>query len=300
MFPYMYETQFLVEEGATPEQVDRALTDFGMAMGMFAVDDMAGLDVGVARAQGARPLQRPARAPAAGRTIGWSTMGRLGQKTRQGLVSLRRAAQADAGSRGRGAHPVAGATAPGIAARTISDEEIVERAIYALVNEGARALEDGVAARASDIDVIYVNGYGFPAWRGGPMFYADRVGLGDVLARIRAFHREHGARWTPAPLLVRAGRARRHVPRRRVAWRERGEEPLTCRPPSRDACARRGCCRRTRSSAATIAAGCASARRTPLGPYPATADRASGAVGRARARPHVPRRAAPPTALANA
>jgi 3-hydroxyacyl-CoA dehydrogenase len=89
----------------------------------------------------------------------------------------------------------------GIEAREIADEEIVERTIFALVNEGARALEAGVAARASDIDVIYVNGYGFPGWRGGPLFHADRLGLGLVLERVRAFHRQHGERWRPAPLL---------------------------------------------------------------------------------------------------
>ena len=90
----------------------------------------------------------------------------------------------------------------GIQARAIADDEIVDRAILALVNEGARALEAGVAARASDIDVIYVNGYGFPGWRGGPLFYADRRGLSEVLDRIRGFHRQHGERWRPAPMLV--------------------------------------------------------------------------------------------------
>jgi 3-hydroxyacyl-CoA dehydrogenase len=200
MFPYMYETQFLVEEGATPAQVDRALTAFGMAMGMFAVDDLAGLDVGdrVRKALGHFSDPRERRPVVHERLV---AMGRLGQKRGAGwykyddprtptpdpeVEALIRSLATDAG----------------IAARTISDEEIVDRAILALVNEGARALEAGVAARASDIDVIYVNGYGFPGWRGGPLFYADRRGLGDVLARIRSFHREHGERWRPAPLLV--------------------------------------------------------------------------------------------------
>ena len=89
----------------------------------------------------------------------------------------------------------------GITRHAISDEEIVERTMYALVNEAARILEDGIAQRGSDIDVIYVNGYGFPAGRGGPLFYADTVGLPKVLERIRAFHRTHGELWTPAPLL---------------------------------------------------------------------------------------------------
>ncbi|HXH24931.1 MAG TPA: 3-hydroxyacyl-CoA dehydrogenase family protein, partial [Vicinamibacterales bacterium] len=98
------------------------------------------------------------------------------------------------------------AAAAGIRRRTIDREEIIERTIYALINEGARVLDEGFALRASDIDVIYVNGYGFPAWRGGPMFYADRVGLGRIHDRVSAFHREHGARWEPAPLLARLAR----------------------------------------------------------------------------------------------
>jgi 3-hydroxyacyl-CoA dehydrogenase len=91
----------------------------------------------------------------------------------------------------------------GIEPREISDEEIVERTIYALVNEAAKILDEGIAQRASDIDLVYVNGYGFPAWRGGPMFYADTVGLQKVLARIREFERTHGEVWRPAPLLQR-------------------------------------------------------------------------------------------------
>jgi 3-hydroxyacyl-CoA dehydrogenase len=91
----------------------------------------------------------------------------------------------------------------GIERRTITDEEIVERTMYALVNEGAKVLQEGIAQRASDIDLIYVNGYGFPAWRGGPMFYADSVGLPKVHARICDFHRQHGEFWEPAPLLKR-------------------------------------------------------------------------------------------------
>ena len=91
----------------------------------------------------------------------------------------------------------------GIARRAISDGEIVERTIFALVNEGAKVLEEGIAQRSSDIDLIYVNGYGFPAWRGGPMFYADSVGLAKVYARISDFRLEHGEIWEPALLLKR-------------------------------------------------------------------------------------------------
>jgi 3-hydroxyacyl-CoA dehydrogenase len=94
------------------------------------------------------------------------------------------------------------ATEAGIERRSVTREEIVERCIYALVNEGARVLGEGIALRASDIDVVYLNGYGFPAWRGGPMFYADAVGLQTVLARIEEFRARHGEDlWSPAPLL---------------------------------------------------------------------------------------------------
>jgi 3-hydroxyacyl-CoA dehydrogenase len=111
------------------------------------------------------------------------------------------------------------AEAAGIAPRPIADDEIVDRAICALVNEGARVLEEGLAARASDIDVIYTSGYGFPAWRGGPMLHADAVGLPSMLDRIRSFERIHGSRWHPAPLLVElacAGRSFRDWDRARA------------------------------------------------------------------------------------
>ena len=201
LFPYMYEAQYLVEEGATPQQVDEALTGFGMAMGPFAVDDMAGIDVGILAQRalghfsdgaGRKPLVQAALVE----------MGRLGQKTGRGWYTY-------ADDRKPVADPAvidlirARASAAGVAQRTFTSQEIVERTIYALVNEGARTLDEGFALRASDIDVVYVNGYGFPAWRGGPLFHADRVGLGATLERITALHREHGPRWTPAPLLER-------------------------------------------------------------------------------------------------
>jgi 3-hydroxyacyl-CoA dehydrogenase len=200
MFPYMYEMQFVVEEGAPPQQVDRALTDFGMAMGIFAVDDLAGLDVGwrarkalghFEQGIGRRPLVHDRLV-----AMGW-----LGQKRGRGwyryedgrtpipdpeVEALIRTVAADAG----------------IEPRRVCDAEIVDRAICALVNEGARVLEEGLAARAADIDVIYTSGYGFPAWRGGPMFHADTVGLAPMLDRIQGFERKHGERWRPAPLLV--------------------------------------------------------------------------------------------------
>jgi 3-hydroxyacyl-CoA dehydrogenase len=201
MFPYMYEAQFLVEEGATPEQVDRALTDFGMAMGILAVDDMGGLDVAWRVRQELRQFEEPgARKPLVSAAL--VEMGRLGQKTGKGWYLYQ-----------DGRTPVPDpevlqlvdriASAAGIQRRTVTTDEIVERTIYALINEGAKVLEDGIALRASDIDVIYVTGYGFPAWRGGPMFYADRVGLQTIHDRVATFHRELGQRWAPAPLLTR-------------------------------------------------------------------------------------------------
>ena len=208
MFPYMYETQFLVEEGATPEQVDGALTRWGMAMGMFAVDDMAGLDVAWrVRQEMGHFRDTSERRPLVADQL--HALGRYGQKTGKGWYRYDP-------SVGGGRTPIPDpdvleviertASSARIKRRTFSDDEIVERAIYALINEGARVLEDGGVLRASDIDVVYVNGYGFPGWRGGPMFYADRVGLAAIHERIAAFHREHGARWEPAPLLARLAR----------------------------------------------------------------------------------------------
>ncbi|MEO8077689.1 MAG: 3-hydroxyacyl-CoA dehydrogenase NAD-binding domain-containing protein [Acidobacteriota bacterium] len=201
MFPYMYETQFLVEEGATPQQVDGALTGFGMAMGMFAVDDMAGLDVAWRVRQELGHFRGgETRAPLVADQL--YEMGRFGQKSGQGWYRY---------EDGRTPIPDPDVVEPisttaasaGIPQRAFTDHDIVERSIYALINEGARVLEEGIALRASDIDVIYANGYGFPAWRGGPMFYADRVGLRTIHDRIVEFQRAFGARWAPAPLLAR-------------------------------------------------------------------------------------------------
>jgi 3-hydroxyacyl-CoA dehydrogenase len=206
MFPYMYEAQFLVEDGATPEQVDRVLTDWGMAMGIFAVDDMGGLDVAWRVRQELHQFEEPgARRPIVSDIL--VEMNRLGQKTGKGWYTY---------TEDRKPMPdpevVAlierTATAAGIVRRPVSDEEIRERAIYALINEGARVLENGIALRAADIDVIYLTGYGFPAYRGGPMFCADQIGLPRILERVTAFHRQLGQRWEPAPLLARLAKER--------------------------------------------------------------------------------------------
>jgi len=199
MFPYMYEAQFLIEEGATPEQVDRALRGFGMAMGIFEVEDMAGLDVAWRVRRELRQFSAPGqRSPHVADAL--CEMRRFGQKTGKGWYSY--------GADGKlSTDPEvleltrSIARKAGIAQRQFTDDEIVERSLYGLINEGARVLEEGFALRASDIDVIYVNGYGFPAWRGGPMFYADSVGLERIVERISAFEREFGARWKVSGLL---------------------------------------------------------------------------------------------------
>ena len=193
MLPYMREAQLLVEEGATPEQVDRALYDFGMAMGIFAVDDMGGIDLAWRVRQEYKHLDEPGeRVPLVLEKL--YEMGRYGQKTGAGWYRY---------DENRKPIPDPQVNAliektareAGIERRKISDQEIIERCIYVLINEGARILEEGYALRAADIDVIYVAGYGFPAYRGGPMWYADTVGLKNVYERVRQW-------WEPAPLLA--------------------------------------------------------------------------------------------------
>ncbi|MBK5293547.1 MAG: enoyl-CoA hydratase/isomerase family protein [Acidobacteriia bacterium] len=199
--PYRREAQFLVEEGASIPEVDEVLYEFGMAMGPLSVGDLAGLDVGWRIRKEFKHLEKPGiRQPLVEDQL--CEMGRFGQKTRAGwyqydeqrnrlpdkaVEALVRQAARDAG----------------IERRNVSREEILDRCIYGLVNEGARILEEGIALRSVDIDIIYLNGYGFPAHRGGPMFYADTVGLDKVYARICEFERAHGELWTPAPLLKR-------------------------------------------------------------------------------------------------
>ena len=199
--PYRREAQFLVEEGASITAVDRALYDFGMAMGPLATGDLAGLDVGWRIRKEYRHLENPGvRQPFAEDRL--CELGRYGQKTGAGWYKY---------DENRRAVPdpevqeliCQWAREAGIPQRNISSDEIVERCIYALVNEAARILEEGIALRAVDIDIIYLNGYGFPAYRGGPMWYSDTVGLKSIYQRIRDFRRQHGELWEPAPLLKR-------------------------------------------------------------------------------------------------
>src|SRR5580658_7287567 len=195
MFPYMREAQFLVEEGATPAQVDHALTNFGMAMGIFAVDDMGGIDLNWRVQQEYAHLVKPGiRQPLMLRKL--FELGRYGQKTGRGwyLYDENRKATPDPDVE---ALIEQTAKEAGIERRQITDEEIIERCIYVMINEGAKILEEGHATRASDIDAIYFSGYGFPSYRGGPMWYADTVGLRKILEKVVEFH------WEPAPLLQR-------------------------------------------------------------------------------------------------
>ncbi|HEV8146104.1 MAG TPA: 3-hydroxyacyl-CoA dehydrogenase NAD-binding domain-containing protein [Bryobacteraceae bacterium] len=204
--PYGRESQFLVEEGAAVEAVDQAIYDFGLAMGPLAMGDLAGLDVGWRIRKEFKHLEKPGvRVPLVSDQL--CEMGRFGQKTGAGWYKY------DENRRAIPDPEVAAliektARAAGVERRNITNEEIVDRCIYALVNEGARLLEEGIAIRAVDIDIVYLNGYGFPAWRGGPMFYADTVGLKNVLARVEEFEQRHGSDlWAPAPLLKRLAEA---------------------------------------------------------------------------------------------
>ena len=233
MFPYMYEAQFLVEDGATPAQVDAALTDWGMAMGIFAVDDMAGLDVAWRVREELGQFTEPgARRPLVSETL--VRLGRLGQKAGAGWYRY---------DGGRTPIPDADVLAliertsrdAGIARREIATAEILERTLYALINEGARVLDGGFALRAADIDVIYLNGYGFPTFRGGPMFYADTVGLATIHDRVTAFHRDLGARWEPAPLLARLaaeGRTFRQFDAERAGAQASASGPSAAQTPA--------------------------------------------------------------------
>lgn len=201
---YSREAGFLLEEGALPQDVDRALYDFGLAMGPFQMGDLAGLDVGwrIRKRQGVPQGKRYSRIADL-----LCEEGRYGQKTGKGWYLY------EGGDRTPKPDPhveeiiVKESERLGIKRRKISDQEIIERCLYALVNEGAKILEEKIAQRASDIDVIYVNGYGFPVYRGGPMFWADTVGLKKVYERVAAFHKEHGDYWTPAPLLQQLAEA---------------------------------------------------------------------------------------------
>ena len=182
----------LVLEGATPEQVDKALYGFGFPMGHFQMRDLVGLDVG---------WNRETTSSANVREI-LNEMGRHGQKTRGGYYDYDE-------KRNHTPSPVAlkviedFAAKLGIARRAVSEEEILDRILYAMVNEGARILDEGIASRASDIDITWVTGYGWPKYRGGPMFWADLQGVPHVLEKLKALQAKHGDSFAPSPLIER-------------------------------------------------------------------------------------------------
>ena len=198
---YMREANFLIEEGALPHQVDKVLYDFGMPMGPFAMGDLAGLDVSW-RIRKGKAATRPNHLRYSSLADRVCEMGRFGQKTKAGWYLY------EEGSRAPIPDPeiekliIEASKELGIERREIGEQEILERCFYPLVNEGAKILEEGLALRASDIDTIWVHGYGFPRYRGGPMFWADTVGLGTIHEAMQRFHAEQGEVMTPAPLLA--------------------------------------------------------------------------------------------------
>ena len=194
------QAEKLILEGAAPHQVDRVLTDFGFPMGPFAMSDLAGLDVGWRIRKG-----RGAKAPVADRIC---ELGRFGQKTGAGYFKYEKGDRTPAPDLEVEKIIVDVATSMGITRRAISDEEILQRLLYPMVNEGAKILDEKIAIRASDIDVIWVYGYGWPVYRGGPMFWADSIGLRALRDRLLEFKQQSGdAFWTPAPLLDRLATA---------------------------------------------------------------------------------------------
>jgi 3-hydroxyacyl-CoA dehydrogenase len=190
--PRQREANRLVLEGAMPWDVDRVLYEFGFPMGPFAMADLAGLDIGWSRETSKGETVRDILCE----------MDRRGQKTSAGFYDY------DENRRARPSTVTEEIIAriaerQGIKRRSISDDEILERCTYPMINEGAKILEEGKAIRASDIDIVWINGYGWPVYRGGPMFYGDTVGLKTVLSRMEAFEREMGPELKPSELLRR-------------------------------------------------------------------------------------------------
>jgi 3-hydroxyacyl-CoA dehydrogenase len=199
---YFRQMDFLLDAGALPQQIDRALESFGFAMGPYRVADLAGNDIGWSIRKRLyteypdRPFSRvPDRI---------CELGRFGQKSGSGWYDYKPGERAAIPSEAVTKIVLEESERLGLKRRKVSDEEIVERALYSLINEGARILEEGVAARSSDIDIVYIAGYGFPDFRGGPMFYADTVGLANIVRAMRGFAKGYRPdAWEPAPLLQR-------------------------------------------------------------------------------------------------
>jgi len=199
---YLRQALFMLEEGALPQQIDRAVEQFGFAMGPFRMSDLAGNDIGWAIRR-RRALERPDFVyPKIADKL--CELGRFGQKTGAGWYDYPAGTRQAVPAAAVEALIMQTAAADGVARRELSDSEIVERLVFALVNEGAEILEEGIAARASDIDMVYLTGYGFPLSRGGPMFYADSLGLRHVCQSIQHFQAQpNGAVWRISPRLAR-------------------------------------------------------------------------------------------------
>jgi 3-hydroxyacyl-CoA dehydrogenase len=199
---YGREAQFLIQEGALPQQVDAVITGLGFAMGPCATSDLAGIDVGW-RIRKSLPKPGPGERYSGAVGDRLAELGRFGQKTNAGFYRY------EPGNRSPIPDPAVEAIIAevskelGIARRAIENDEILQRCMYAMINEGAKILDEGIALRASDIDTVWINGYGFPPHRGGPMFYADTVGLPKIHARVLDFLAKHGKVWTPSALLQR-------------------------------------------------------------------------------------------------
>jgi 3-hydroxyacyl-CoA dehydrogenase len=201
---YLRESHLLCEEGASVTQIDEALMAFGLPVGPFGMQDIAGIDVGARIRQYLRSIGTTrADGPQSELPDRLFEMGRFGQKTGAGWYRY------EPGSRTRIPEPLIdrlaeeAAARRGVVRRAITNDEIIARITTALANEGARVLEEGHASRASDIDVIYCSGFGFPRYRGGPMFYAETIGLATVLGRVNDYRARFGDYWRPAPLLER-------------------------------------------------------------------------------------------------
>ncbi|HEV3104911.1 MAG TPA: 3-hydroxyacyl-CoA dehydrogenase NAD-binding domain-containing protein [Trinickia sp.] len=205
---YFCQALFMLEEGALPGQIDRAIERFGFAMGPFRMMDLAGNDISWAIRKRRYREQPELHYPRVADRL--CEAGRFGQKTGAGWYDYRPGEREAHASRDVEAMIVAYSEEIGCTRRAIGDEEIVERLVYALINEGAKILAEGIASKASDIDVAYLNGYGFPAWRGGPMLYADTVGLYNVERAIKRYASQaNGDAWACAPLIAELAKSGR-------------------------------------------------------------------------------------------
>jgi 3-hydroxyacyl-CoA dehydrogenase len=188
------EAERMILEGATPAQVDRVLFEFGFPMGPFAMSDLAGLDIGWKQEKSSSSTVREVLCE----------NGRRGQKNGRGYYTY------DPDTRASTPDPEVEqlikdfAIGKGVEQRDVSDQEVLERCLYPMINEGAKILEEGIAIRGSDIDVVWVNGYGWPVYRGGPMYWADYVGLAEIVEKIKSYSASLGGRhWEVSPLLER-------------------------------------------------------------------------------------------------